>query len=689
MPHCTTEEHPFWEIEAEGMEPIIISPDLMMGSVFLYTEETETEIPAEMLFKRISITLYSERRRFVTFSIKADEVRFFNEDGKYIDHSVSLSAGNLFCYSAVEAIPQILYKDKQTLQIVDNMFVGVYQAEKGDIVLLHNNHAVQVGEKIYEGLNGESKVDGVNAINGDVTYSVYSKLPKILFKASKEKIGGVAIMISGIDKPCRLTDYNYHEFKIDDSLDETYAYIIDLKDFIAKEGCYQIEINIPNSLKQYVYNLCYIKDFAFKFLNAPYVFQDTGSICFDKEFNIEMNGDAWEQTDSINQLNLNFNPESVDFSQEYIEDWKIKLSYILASGTIQLKFDIPIFLWKYKKEAEWAINKPADIFLKNLPNKLYIKGPFSFNDKSKNKLFLDLKNAGSEDTDMFAEPVKDEGCSVFPFGNFKSWLNQEIVRRQIKLQLDGKEYPFVDVYCRSVVLSHNLTGDFESGKLYGDFDVFGDGEYTVAIKKDNKVIAEDIPLIGGKFELETDITFGVYSIGVYELFEDDSGFESFNVEIGSYNIEIRDLKNLTQKKINLKAIKSISGKYAPILLDYEYSIDILRRTDYLTLQDKGVELLGLWREDLNNEQLSQLPMYECDISNNKGDKFKGLLVFYSRVDIKRAVLLELTRDSAVSLYYDSYRHRLISETQVDKFQRYERFKRTTVLQDDMYAFVIE
>ena len=689
LPHCTEEEYPVWDIKADGFEPIIVCPELKRGSAFLYTEETETNIPSEMLFKRISVALHSEKHTFKTFPIKADEVRFFKEDGTYIDHSISLPAGNLYCYSKVEEIPQILYKDKQIPQLFDNIFVGVYQAEKGNIVLLPNNHAVQVGEKIYEGLNGESTVSGVKAISGGVTYSVYSKLPKILFKASKAQIGGVAILISGSDKPCRLTDCNYHEFKIDDSLDEIYAYIINLKDFIAKEGCYQIAINLPNSQKQHVYNLCYIKDFTFKYLDAPYIFKDTGSICFDKKFNIVMQGDAWEQTESINQLNLNFNPESAEFSKEYIEDWKIKLFCILADEAVQFKFDIPIFLWKYRKEAEWAINKPADIFLKNLPNKLYVKGPFSFNDKSKNKLFLDLKNADSEDTDMFAESVKDEDFFVFSFGNFKSWLNQDIVRRQIKLQLDGKDYSFVDVYCRSVVLSHDLMGDFETGKLYGTFDVFGDGEYTISIKKDNQVIAEDLPLIDGKFELEKDISFGIYSIKVYELFEDDSGFESFNVEIGSYNVEIKDLRDLTKKTMFLKGIKDINGKYAPIQLDYEYRIENLTKTSFSTLRQKGIELLGLWREELSDEQLLELPIYKCDISNNQGDKFQGLLIFYSRVDIKTAVLLELTRDSAVSLYYDSYRYRLIPEAQVEKFQKYERFKRTTVLQDDLYSFVIE
>lgn len=51
-------------------------------------------------------------------------------------------------------------------------------------------------------------------------------------------------------------------------------------------------------------------------------------------------------------------------------------------------------------------------------------------------------------------------------------------------------------------------------------------------------------------------------------------------------------------------------------------------------------------------------MYECDVINNIGDNFKGLLVFYNRVDIKSATILELTKDSTASLCYDSYRRRL-------------------------------
>lgn len=693
LPHCTKEEYPRWKIEAEGLEPIILSSDLMQGSVFLYTEETETEIPSEIIFKYINITLYSELRKFVTFSIKADEVRFFNKDGDCLDHSSSLPAGNIYCYSSVEEIPQILYKDIKSPQSVGNMFVGAYWVEKGDIILLHNNHAVQVGEKIKEGISDTNIVYCVKAVKDDVEYPVYSKLPKILFKAPKESVGGVAIIISGAEKPVyKLTDYFYREFKIDDSLDEIYAYIIDLNDFISKEGCYQIGINLPNSQKQYNYKLCYLENFNYyykDYKDMPYIFKDTGTICFNRKLSIEMKGDKWEFGENENRLNLNFNPNSTEYSGKYIDNWHLKLNYILLNETISLKFYIPLFLWKYRKEDDWSISKPADLTLKSLPNKLYVNGPFNFKDKDKNKLFIDLKNVDNEDTDLFAESVKDEEYSVFSFGNFKSWLNQDIVKRQVKLKLNGKDYPFVDIYCRSIVLSHNLIGDFESGKLYGAFDVFGDGEYTVSISRDNNIIVEDIPLIEGKFELETDIIFGIYTVRVYELFEDDSGFNSFNIEIGSYNIEIKDLKNLIQKKMAIKEIKDIQEKYAPILLNEKYSIENITKTDFSKLQEQNIEVLGLWRKDLNDDQLAELPMYECDIINEQGNIIKGLLVFYSRVDIKSAVLLELTQYRVISLCYDSYRHRLISEAQADKFKKFEKFKRTAILQDDLYSFIIE
>ncbi len=688
LPHCTEEEHPCWKINADGMEPIIIYPDLMQGSVFLFTEETETPIPSEILFKRITMTLYSEKRKFTTFTIKADEVRFFKEDGRHIEYSDYLPAGNLYCYSKIIEVPQILYKEKQIPQSVGVFYVVVYQAEKGDIFLLHNGHAVQVGDRIYEGLNSGSKVNGVVTISDENAYPVYANLPKILFKAPKEKVGGIAIMISGVDKPYKLTDFNYYEFKIDDSIDEIYAYIIDLNDFIFAEGCFQVCINVPNSLKQYVFNLSYIKDFDYRFDDAPYIFKDAGSISFDKKFNLGMKGNAWEQKEDRNILHLNFNPDSEDFSASFIEDWKVNLNYILSGKFVQLRFDIPIFLWKYKEANAWSMNKPADIFLKSLPNKLFVKGPYKFSDKDKNKLFIELKYSDNEDTDMFADPVKDKDYYVYPFGNFKSWLNQDIIRRQIKLRLDGQDINFVDVYCRSIVLNHNLTGDFEEHKLHGDFDVFGDGAYTVSIKKDDAVIAEDLPLIGGKFELETDITFGIYSIGVFELFEDESGFESYNIEIGSYNLEIKDLKNLTQKRLNIKEIKDIGGKYAPIKLDYDYRIENLIKTDYLTLENNGMEVLDLLR-DISDEELLGLPMYKCDISNNQGVTFKGLLVFYDRVDIKSTTLLELTKDGTMSLCYDAYRHRLIPAVQANNFRRFERYKRVVLLQDDRYSFVIE
>lgn len=690
LPHCSKEEHPYWEIASEGHEPIIICPVLMQGAVFLYTEEIEATIPQELLFERISMTLYSEKRKFVTFSIKADEIRLFNDEGKYIDYSNSLPAGNLYCYSAVEEIPQILYKEAQVAQSIGNMYLGVYQVENGDIVIMRNKHATQVGGKIYEGINGLHEQDGVIAVRYNKEYRIYSELPKILFKAPKESVGGVAIIIPEAEKTVyRLTDYAYQEFKIDDNLDEVYAYLIDLNELDLNEGCYQVSINVPYSQKQYNYSFCYIKDFGFRFDDAPYIFKDTGSVCFNKSLHIEIDGDKWEETESVNRLNLNFDPESAEFSDEYIHKWKLELNYVLPNEVVALKFDIPIFLWRYSIGDDWSIGKPADIFLKNLPNKLYVSGPFSFVDKSKNKLFIDLKNIANEDTDMFAEHVKGEDCFAFLLANFKSWLNHDIEKQCINIKLDGKEYQFLNVFCKSIVLSHSLIGDFESNKLYGAFDVFGDSEYTVSIKRDNEIIAEDVPLVDGKFTLETEKIFGVYAVKVYELFDDDSGFDSYNIEIGSYNIRIKDLKNLNQKVLQIKEIKDIRGKYAPIRLADRYSLVRLQKTEFSKLQENDIELLGLWREDKSDDELAELPMYECDIIDGYGDRIKGLLIFYSRVDIKSAVILELTQDGAVSLCYDSYRGRLIAESQADKFKKYEKFKRTTILQDDLYTFVVE
>lgn len=171
----------------------------------------------------------------------------------------------------------------------------------------------------------------------------------------------------------RMIDKYYYEFK-SESQNDVYGYIVDLNDYLQNDGCYSVQISVPGSTNRNVFDFCYIKEFAYKFNSAPYVFVDCGSIEFDKKLNIEIDNDNWEQTATINRLTMNFDPENDDHCKK-IKDWKLSLNYLLDSGAVQLSFDLPLFRWKFKLDDDkrYAMSNDSKMFINSLFSDIFME----------------------------------------------------------------------------------------------------------------------------------------------------------------------------------------------------------------------------------------------------------------------------------------------------------------------------
>lgn len=690
--NCTIEEYPLWTVTADNGCCVTEVPKLLQGQR-LYTEEVDISLPREFLFGKIRMVLASSTQKFCGYSFKLESFRFFNESGCYIENTNALSAGHLFCYSVDCHSPQVLSKETEKPIAIDNMFVTHYQVEKGDIFCLPNDHAVQVGDKIKEGLCGGRYVDGVVAYFNDICYPVYAKLPKIIFKATKKDIEGAGVIVNGAKSIIKVVDKQYHEFKLEDTLDDIYAYAIDLSDYVTNDGCYTVNISIPNNRSQNIYAFCYLRDFSYQFESAPYVFKESGSIRFDKKLKVEIDKDNWDDLGNCMRLTFAFDPESSEYCKK-IHDNELYVNYECGQSIIQLRITLPIFQWKFAKHDNWSYRQPADLSRKKVPQYFYVRGPFNFTDKDSCKVFVDSIDdiVSNDEAEIYARPDKDVKCFCFNIANLKSWFTHDVVRRKVVITLNNKEYDLFDVLCRSIIKSHNLSGDFDNNVLYGYFDIVGDSTYCVDIKFREQFIAQELPIRNGQFKLETELRSDIYTVTAYEIEEDDSGFDSYTIPLGTFKQKLVNVYDLTDSIIYIKDIQDIHKKYKAFCTRVNYCIQQLERINsYYDLLEEGKEVVGLWTFDADDERMSRCIIYKGVLGQYWGEVFKFgfkvLLVFYGSCDVNDAIILRKQDDEYYELLYDRSRDWLIRND--NNYSKQDKIRNLVVLEDDKYRCRIE
>ena len=193
------------------------------------------------------------------------------------------------------------------------MYRCLYDLVDGDILKYECGFALPVGRPIAEGLSGKA-TKGVFIQDGDGRTEIYTSLPKIIFKARREQVGGTFLKIYGhgeSERFLRLTDMSYNEFRLDKTLDDVYAYIVDLNDYIFKNDIYTIEMNVPHSKAAYRFRFAYLQAMQFEFLNAPYVFCGGGEIRFAVDVPIKTDRD-WTITDFAKSLAFSFEKNGED-----------------------------------------------------------------------------------------------------------------------------------------------------------------------------------------------------------------------------------------------------------------------------------------------------------------------------------------------------------------------------------------
>ena len=723
---CCDLDKPIWTIEYEnnGLQTFQVEPDYKKDKIGYYIDKTSIEIPLESMLSDFKFSLNSLNKLLKKYEIKSSKIRFFDSNGKYIDHNTSLlPQGFVSCYSDSKDYPQVLGEYNTNLSS-KNLYLKNFNLTKGQIVVLDDNTGIQVAQKLNEGYTESYPLNGLIIKDSSNSYEVYSKLPKLLFKADPKELDGISLTIN--QKNYKVSDFNIKEFKIANELNVA-GYLIDLNDYIKSDGLYEIFLSYPKYKKQLNHSLfAYIRGFKYSFKDSPYVFKEEATIDIPRRFNfIELNDNKW--ADSIkydfDMLNFTFNFAERDSNQtdKYCELVNIKdlvLTYKLNNELIKFYFYIPALYWKFNLNDEWEVRKPQDILLKDLKNqkkKLYISGPFNFNKMSiTTDDDIDIAEEESEIKCIETKDSNSKKLGTFDLSKSYDWFsnNRDEIFRTLYINLDENNNRILtNVICRSILKNINLIADFDNNILYGDVDIYGNESYTISIKYQDEIICEDKQIINGKFEAECEnkLKSGNYEINVYEVVEGDS--DGFDVETTSLILnkesiikKVINLSNLDNVIILLKGYQDKENKYFATNFSRDYYISDLENTTFLGLIDDETiteedgeidNLYGVWNQEINYLDKNIMNSFVWYKGNLKIDKYNGtpiklsevLIMFTNKVDMKSMCILIPDADGDYSsLVIDTENELIVTGYQYAKLTRKQR--RQTEMFDDNYDYFL-
>ncbi len=714
LPHqrlidCDENDYPVWIINCnnDSMNIPNVEPVYKHDKIGYYTERTLVEIPVNSMLYGFNFQLVSNGKELKKYKIAASNIRLFDSKGKCIDYkNAIIPEGIVYAYSNSESYPSLLSETTESID-VDGLRLTSMNLVKGQVVVLDDNSGVQVGQKLIEGLSENYPVGGVVLSDQGNEYKIYNSLPKLLFKSTSDQLSGISLVING--KQNKVVDKNYKEFKLADDL-KANGYLIDLNDYITSEGLYSIVLSFPKMHVNHPFGLfAYIKNFKYHFDKTSYIFEDYATITFDSRMNIlkdENEKDDWNIKYNESSFSFNFGDKNSENFCKDVIDCRLRRCYKLNSQQYDIYFEIPALYWKYNESDEWNTQQPAHVLLKSLKQgikKLYVKGPFNFNDS---------KIVTTDDVDIAEEEneIKYLGNKhpYFEISKIYDWFKDDrsVTYRSVFIDIENKKISLFDAMCKSALKDVNLIGDFENNILKGDVDIIGNEDYTISIYHNDKVVCEDEQIIDGHFQIETEIETGNYTIFVYEIEEsDDNGFD---VETGSILLneqpivkKLININNLSGKYINLKGYQDNQKKYLSHKFSNKYVLRKMEKTSYsdvLNDVDNDPEnIYGIWNENIDvydEVQMNKFVYYRAKLYTFKYDGsplylLNAIVIFTDHMNPESILILTIDEDGEYcSIYIDKQKEWIIPPFQRKKMRRIEK-RQSECFYDDKNHYLID
>ena len=603
---------------------------------------SEFVVPPENLLDEIRIELLNDKKeRINRFVIKSDSIRFFDSDWDMIDsvaYEKYMPEGQLFAFTESGDILQSNSDAIVSYQISFGYGLYTLDVHKGDVLRLPDGKAKSVGKPLEEGLLQQYLVSGAYVIENEVKYSIYSSIPSIYFRMKPLQENGTLILVNG--EKHRFDVEKCVRFDLDEETEEK-GYILKLSEYITEDGLCEILIDIPSSRKRREYRFALIRNFEFKYDNAPYIFQREGIIAFNPNLKIS----SRSSTDPIIDNRFPF----------VIEPDKDHLSFIVVAPRkkLDVRVYLPIFKWKFDN-GDWRVDRPGEVWHKEFPEKISIKYP---DDQITFFMTPVIMESSDIDSDSENEPfsvafLKNKEKHLFECDTRRmlSWFGREEAKRILYIETNDKRFSFATVVTRCAVNSVKIVDDRKSGKLIFKSDISGYSDCVADILYGQELLAEKAAVTTSGIRLNVPLRSGVYKIIYYEEDEDEDDdfglgdYQKFDEKEVSYHNRF-DLagKNVIINDIaKYKADSSIFANH--------YEIRGLLQIDNIINDDSDPELnFGDLR--INDDT------YRVSISVLDDAQTKAVIKYYSEEDddyfdflydkrLKTLVVSEIDNDKA-------------------------------------------
>lgn len=610
------------------------------------TEEKIVELNDDQLFCEKHIVLMNGEEKIRLFRNSDEPIKFFDKDGDSVAIN-SIGNGELFSFSRASFTPisAALIETRRLRSLVFSYF----NFQTGDIVRLPDGKPISVGKKVEEGLMQRGLVEGIYATFDEMRIPVYNAIPSVMAKILPKRSNGTAVSINGVVK--HLFDAEtISDIELGDRSGEK-GYLFNLKDYgCSASGIYEVCVDVPNDRSNRRWKFALINGLKYDFEDAPYIFKPAGTVKFDPSLQVLPEDDFIQDDPERNTYNFQItaNHDSLRFNIEHIN----------------IALDVPMFSYRFDGGL-WATQRPAELWHSEFPKMICIKYP-----SDKMKLIMDDQDSeDEEEQEATYERLKTKGIFECDVTRFRSWFDREKALKRILLEFPGVKRAFIDVITKSVVVSSIIKGDFEKERLIGSFDIIGKSNYCADISFGSLVLAEKVPIVEGHLEFASDMHNGKYTVSVFEVEDDNSGFGGNNYYLlKTCDCDLINPSDLSGKNIRIRNLKKGADSVFALRLAYSYSIRMLQKLQ------KGDR--HRYTGELINNNLRNTP-YKVNVYIHDIIQLKNMTITY----------IDEYGDPA-ALLFDHRNGEIVLEEQhglrpAEKYRRYE------YLFDDEYIFGFE
>lgn len=470
------------------IEKVVIDPDLIFSSFKIELIKNGTETVKK-------------------FPISRDSVRFFDEDFCFVADN-RLSNGTVYAFTnRDESIETNSYYDKESFGTLDlyNLYL-----ENGDVIKKPDGKAVIVGDDLKEGLIENSYCSPMAIVTDErYDYSLFSKVPSVLFKTKAKAEKGTIISINGRKE--KFDPNSCIEFRQDDS--DLNCYLLNLSEYCKSNGIYRVIIDIPNDRKNREYQFAFIKDFEMSFDKTSYVFEKDGIITLPMGFSCDERC-IEKVSDTDFRFSISPELESIQFT---------------SPEGLSVIIDTPVLRWKFNEDDEWSVEEPEELWHKELPENIYFSYPSSYVSIYSSYIDMDSENESA----ITSKINPETNIITVETRKIKSWLDMSPVLLNLYIEGAGMNKKFLSVVTKSYLLSCRLSNDVKNKDLIIDSTILGFADCVVDVYCDGAKVVEKYPLKYNGARIKTDKLYGNFELTFFEADDDDDDEFDFGVEVYS------------------------------------------------------------------------------------------------------------------------------------------------------------